>query len=57
MSKNKKSKCNFKCNTCENYDKPTDFCKEKKIENCSKQVHTDFSQCSDYLVRENLVMF
>ena len=50
-------KCNFKCSTCENYSKETDFCKEKEIENCSKQVHTDFAQCESYLVSQKLVMF
>ena len=57
MSKNKEKKCNVKCNTCEHYDKPSDFCKEKEIENCTKQVNTDFSQCADYLISEKLVMF
>jgi hypothetical protein len=53
----KKRKCSLKCNTCENYNKETDFCVEKEIENCSKQVNTDFSQCDSFLIRENLVMF
>lgn len=57
MSKCKNKKCNLKCRTCEHYDKKADFCKEKEIENCSKQVNTDFSQCSDFLVKESLVMF
>lgn len=57
MSKGKEKKCNIKCNTCEYYEKETDFCKEKEIENVSKQVNTDFSQCEDYLVKESLVMF
>lgn len=57
MSKCKGKKCNFKCCTCEHYDKKADFCKEKEIENCSKQVNTDFSQCENYLIREKLVMF
>ena len=57
MSENKTKKCNCKCSTCENYDKPTDYCKEKEIENCSKQVNANFSQCESYLVRESLVMF
>ena len=56
--KTKKSKrCDIKCATCEYYSKDTDFCTEKEIENCSKQVNTDFSQCSDYLVDSKLVMF
>lgn len=57
MSKSKEKKCNLKCNTCEYYNKKQDFCKEKEIENCSKNVHIDFSQCDSYLVRENLIMF
>lgn len=50
-------RCNFKCSTCENYDKHTDFCKEKEIKECSKKSLTEFSQCDDYLVRHNLIMF
>lgn len=57
MSESKKKKCNFKCSTCEHYEKSKDFCKEKAIENCSKQVNTDFSQCDSFLIRENLIMF
>ena len=57
MSECKKKKCDFKCKTCHNYDKDTDFCVEKEIAECSKQVHTDFSTCEDYLIREDLVMF
>lgn len=53
----KSKKCNIKCATCEYYSKDTDFCEAKEIENCSKQVNTDFAQCSDYLVSEKLVMF
>ena len=55
--KEKKTKCNFKCSTCHNYDKKYDYCVEKEIEEISKQVHTDFSTCDSYLVREDLVMF
>lgn len=55
--KNKKKKCNFKCSTCHNYDKAVDYCYEKDIADCSKQVQTDFSTCDSYLVRENLIMF
>ena len=57
MGKCKDRKCNLKCCTCEHYDKQVDFCKEKEIEDCSKQVNTDFSQCENYLVKESLVMF
>ena len=57
MSENEKKKCNFKCNTCEHYEKPKDFCKEKTIENCSKQINTDFSQCDSYLINEKLIMY
>ena len=52
-----KKKHNIKCCTCENYEKETDFCKEKGIEDCSKQINTDFSQCDSFLIREDLVMF
>lgn len=58
---NKKSKrvkkCKIKCNTCEFYDVPLDYCSQKEIEECSKQAHINFSSCEDYLVREDLVMF
>ena len=47
----------IKCEFCEYYNKQTDFCKEKEIENVSKQVNTNFSQCDDYLVNSKLVMF
>ena len=57
MSENKKKKCNFKCITCEHYSKTKDFCREKEIEECSKKVDTDFSQCELYLVRHNLIMY
>lgn len=50
-------KCMFKCKTCQFYDKDKDFCTEKEIENCTKQTNTDFSQCSDYLVDDKLIMF
>ena len=58
MSERKKKKCsNFKCSTCEYYDRKNDFCKEKEIENCSKQTKTDFSQCESYLIDERIIMF
>lgn len=63
MSENKSKKtkrakkCKVKCATCEFYDTPLDYCSQKGIEECSKQAHTDFSACEDYLIRENLVMF
>lgn len=57
MGKNKEMKCNFKCSTCEYYNKKRDFCKEKEIEQCSKKPHTEFSKCESYLVRKNLIMF
>lgn len=53
----KPKKCAIKCETCQFYDKLLDFCVEKEIEDCSKQVNTDFSQCGDYLVSDKLVMF
>jgi hypothetical protein len=52
-----KKKCNFKCSTCQNYNRVSDYCKEKEIKHCSKQVHTDFSTCDSYLIRDNLIMF
>ena len=57
MDENKKKKSNIKCRTCEHYEKDKDFCKERCIEYCTKQVNTDFSQCSDYLIREDLIMY
>lgn len=57
MSENKEKKCDFKCSTCHNYDKEVDYCYEKAITNCSKQVHTDFSKCDSYLISERLIMF
>lgn len=57
MSKCETKKCNLKCRTCHYYDKKNDFCKEKEIENCSKQANTDFSQCESYLIDERIVMF
>lgn len=53
----KNKKCKIKCQTCEFYDKPFDYCTQKEIEECSKQSHVDFSSCDKYLVREDLVMF
>ena len=53
----KSKKCSVKCLKCQFYDKNKDFCTEKSIENVSKQVNTDFSQCGDYLVNDKLVMF
>ena len=53
----KKQKNNLKCVTCEHYDKAADYCKEKCLEYCSKQVNTNFSQCEDYIIKGKLVMF
>ena len=57
MNKDKTNKCSLKCVTCEHYNKKNDFCKEKCIENCTKQVNTDFSKCDSYLVNEKFIMF
>lgn len=57
MGENKKKKCSLKCKTCEHYNIISDYCKEKEIKHCSKQVHTDFSTCDSYLIREKLIMF
>lgn len=53
----KNKKCKIKCQTCEFFDAPLDYCSEKDIENCSKQTHINFSSCDSYLVREDLVMY
>lgn len=53
----KSKKCSIKCLKCQFYDMDKDFCTEKSIEDVSKQVNTDFSLCSDYLVSDKLVMF
>ena len=58
MSNPKKNKKrNIKCVTCEFYDVPLDYCSQNEIEECSKQVDINFSQCEDYLIREDLVMY
>ena len=57
MSDNKEKKCNLKCKTCEHYNSIADYCREKEIKHCSKQVQTDFSTCDSFLIKENLVMF
>ena len=57
MSDNKEKKCTLKCKTCEHYNVISDFCKEKEIKHCSKQVNTDFSKCDSYLISEKLVWF
>lgn len=53
----KNKKCEIKCSTCEFFDAPLDYCSQKKIKDCSKQVGTDFSQCSEYLTKESLIYF
>ena len=53
----KSKKCKIKCNQCEFYDAPLDYCSEKDIEDCSKQTHTNFSQCDSFLIREDLAFF
>ena len=53
----KHKKCSIKCNTCEFYDVPIDYCSKKEIEDCSKQVQINFSQCDSFLVREDLIMY
>ena len=57
LGEKKEKKCSFKCCTCEYYNSKNDFCKEKEIENVTKQPHTDFSVCDKFLVREDLIMF
>ena len=53
----KNKKCRIKCNQCEFYDVPMDYCSEKDIENCSMQKNTSFSSCDSFLVREDLAFF
>lgn len=53
----KVKKCKIKCNTCEFYDTPLDYCSQKGIEQCSTQSHINFSSCDEYLIKEELVMF
>jgi hypothetical protein len=56
--KQKKSKkCKIKCNTCEFYDAPMDYCSQNEIEQCTMQAHINFSSCDDYLIREDLTFF
>lgn len=55
--KNIETKCIFKCKYCNHYVVETDYCKEKRIEDCSKHVNTDFSVCEDYLIKHELIMF
>ena len=57
MSEKNKKKCSFKCNTCTYFDKTSDYCKEKEIENVTKQPHTDFSTCESYLVSDKIIYF
>lgn len=57
MSEKKASKKKTKCKTCEFYNKSTDFCEAKMIKNCSKQKNANFSNCEDYLTREDLIMY
>lgn len=54
MTQNQKENSNYptKCHCCENYDNERDTCKQGNT-TCD----TDFSKCSDYLVKEKLVMF
>ena len=58
--KNKKQngdKCRIKCRDCQFYDREGDYCTERDIENCTKLINMNFSQCNSFLIRENLVMF
>ena len=48
--------CKFKCSTCQYYDKKKDFCTSRSIVNCSKS-KTEFTECTNYLVKDKLIMF
>jgi hypothetical protein len=54
--KHKKAK-KIKCAKCEFYDTPFDYCTQKGIEDCTKQVDINFSQCDSFLTREDLMFF
>lgn len=56
-NKNQEKQCNLKCDLCNFYSRKQDFCEAKNLENCSKTMKTEFAQCDDFLVREDLVMF
>ena len=53
----KTKKPKVKCVTCEFYNPHLDYCSQKEIEKCTMQAHINFSQCNEYLIRENLIMF
>ena len=55
--KKKDDKCKIKCKTCQFYDREDDYCTERNIENCTKLINMNFSQCDSFLIRDNLVMF
>ena len=56
-SNKKNDKRKIKCRQCEFYSYEDDYCMERDIENCSRQNNVNFSKCSDYLVKDKLVMF
>ena len=53
----KNDKRKMKCHQCEFYNYDDDYCAERDIENCSRQTNINFSKCSDFLIKDKLVMF
>lgn len=56
-NRNQEKQCGSKCDICEYYNRKSDFCKTKELENCSKAMKTEFAQCDEFLVDKKLVMF
>lgn len=53
-TENTYEKCASKCIKCQFYDKINDSCPIKNIAQYDKK---DVENCTDFIVRENLVMF
>jgi hypothetical protein len=47
----------IKCRQCEFYDRDSDYCTERDIENCSRQNNVNFSKCDNFLVKDKLIYF
>lgn len=56
-SNKKNSNRKIKCINCQFYDYEYDYCTERDIDNCTRQTNVNFSKCSDYLIKDKLVMF
>ena len=53
----KDNQCKITCKNCQFYDRKNDYCAERDIENCTKQINVNFSQCDSYLTRDSLIYF